>query len=215
MPSVKPPRRARPKPRVKPTTKPKPKHIGRPLLYDPSKLLDVVKALEDGQTQATVAKRVFGVTPDQFQEWKKRFPALPVAIETGLRHYWESACDSLERVAVSAAHGRVPKKVIEVRDATGNLTGERIIEYHPPSTGNLVFLLCNKRPGSWQNVQRVEVRRDGEGPRPIVFVVAGAPVKSLALDPSGAIVQELPGALTEETTEHQMEDESDTRINQN
>lgn len=199
MPSVKPRRRARPKPRVKPAAKPKSKHTGRPTDYDPAKLPEVVKWLEDGKTQGTIAQRVCGVTPDTFQAWKKRYPALTAAIKIGLDRYWESACDATERVMVAAANGRVPKTVNEVRDAAGKLTGERVVEYHPPSVAAGVLVLCNQRPPEpgrrgWQNVQRVEVRRDGEGPRPVVFVVAGAPVvKGVALDPAGAIVQELPG----------------------
>jgi hypothetical protein len=157
-------------------------------------LPDVVKMLAEGKTLATVAERLFHVWPQRISEWRKLHPELAEAIETGLSRYWESACDNCERVLVASATGRVPKTVNEVRDAAGRLTGERVVEYHPPSVAAGVFVTCNKRPDKWQNVQRVEVRRDGEGPRPIVFVVAGAPVvKGLALDPSGAIVQELPG----------------------
>jgi hypothetical protein len=102
----------------------------------------------------------------------------------------------------------VPRIVKEVRDAQGRLTGEKIVEYHPPAVGMAVFLLCNKRPERWQNVQRVEVRHDGEGPRPIVFVVEGG-ARRVALDGSAAIVREGPSgnghdkpkALTAESEE--------------
>ena len=184
-------KRARVAQHVKPAAKPKSKHTGRPTDYDPAKLPDVVKWLEDGKTQAVIAQRVFGVRPEQLSRWKAQHPQLRQAIESGETRYWESACDNVERVAVAAATGRVPKVVKEVRDAEGKLTGEKVIEYHPPATGMTVFLLCNKRPERWQNVQRVEVRHDGEGPRPIVFVVEGQ-AKRVALDGSAAIVQEGP-----------------------
>jgi hypothetical protein len=191
---VKPQPRTRPARRVKPKRRPESKPTGPESKYDPAKLPLVVKWLEDGKTQGTIAQRLFGITPDHFTEWKHQHPELTSAIETGERRYWEAATDNVERVLVANATGRVPKTVNEVRDAAGHLTGERVVEYHPPSVAAGVFVTCNKRPDKWQNVQRVEVRRDGEGPRPIVFVVAGAPtVKELALDPTGAIVQELPG----------------------
>ena len=185
------PHRATPAHRVKPKPRPKPKHSGPVTKYDPAKLPDVVKWLEDGKTQAVIAQRVFGVRPEQLSRWKAQHPQLRQAIESGETRYWESACDNVERVSVASATGRVPRIVKEVRDADGRLTGEKIVEYHPPAVGMAVFLLCNKRPGKWQNVQRVEVRRDREGPRPIVFVVEGQ-AKRVALDGSAAIVQEGP-----------------------
>ena len=185
------PHRARPAHRVKPTVKPKSKHTGRLTNYDPAKLPALVKMLEDGRTQATAAQRIFGVSPEQFCRWKHRHPQLVQAIQQGEQRYWEAAVDNVERVGVAAATGRIPKTVEEKRDAAGNLTGERVIEYHPSSAVDRFFILCNKRPGKWQNVQRVEVRHDGEGPRPIVFVVEGQ-AKRVALDGSAAIVQEEP-----------------------
>jgi len=185
------PHRATPAQRVKPAAKPKSKHTGRPTDYDPAKLPALVKMLEDGRTQATAAQRIFGVSPEQFCRWKHRHPQLVQAIQQGEQRYWEAAVDNVERVGVAAATGRIPKTVEEKRDAAGNLTGERVIEYHPSSAVDRFFILCNKRPGKWQNVQRVEVRHDGEGPRPIVFVVEGQ-AKRVALDGSAAIVQEGP-----------------------
>jgi len=176
---------------VKPTVKPKSKHTGRPTDYDPAKLPALVKMLEDGRTQATAAQRIFGVAPQTFSLWKSRFPELREAIQQGEQRYWEQAVDNVERVGVAAATGRIPKTVEEKRDAAGNLTGERVIEYHPSSAVDRFFILCNKRPHKWQNVQRVEVRHDGEGPRPIVFVVERG-TRRVALDGSAAIVAEGP-----------------------
>jgi len=147
--------------------------------------------LEDGRTQATAAQRIFGVAPQTFSLWKSRFPELREAIQQGEQRYWEQAVDNVERVGVAAATGRIPKTVEEKRDAAGNLTGERVIEYHPSSAVDRFFILCNKRPHKWQNVQRVEVRHDGEGPRPIVFVVERG-TRRVALDGSAAIVAEGP-----------------------
>ena len=183
------PRRARPAQRVKPPTKPKSKHTGKETDYDRAKLPEVVNALAGGQTLAAVAERIFHVWPQRISEWKAKHPELAEAIETGVSRYWEAACDNVERVSVASATGRVPRIVKEVRDAQGRLTGEKVIEYHPPAVGMAVFLLCNKRPQKWQNVQRVEVNRTGEGPRPIVFVVEGQ-AKGIALDGSAAIVRE-------------------------
>ena len=185
------PHRTTPAQRVKPAAKPKSKHTGRESEYSRAKLPEVVKALAEGKTLAAVAERIFHVWPQRISEWKAKHPELAEAIETGVSRYWEAACDNVERVSVASATGRVPRIVKEVRDADGRLTGEKIVEYHPPAVGMAVFLLCNKRPGKWQNVQRVEVRRDGEGPRPIVFVVEGQ-AKRVALDGSAAIVQEGP-----------------------
>ena len=195
-------KRARPVRGVKPAAKPKSKHTGPETRYNPAKLPEVVNALEAGQTQAAIAQRIFGVRPEQLSRWKQAHPQLTQAIETGVSRYWEAACDNVERVSVASATGRVPRIVKEVRDAEGRLTGEKVIEYHPPAVGMAVFLLCNKRPDKWQNVQRVEVRRDGEGPRPLIFVVE----RGEALRPvEGEIVKALPGggaqALEAEKTE--------------
>jgi len=184
--------RTRPARHVKPTVKPKSKHTGRPTDYNPAKLPALVKMLEDGRTQATAAQRIFGVAPQTFSTWKHRFPELCEAIQQGEQRYWEAAIDNVERVSVAAATGRIPKFVTEVRDKDGNLTGERVIEYQPSSAVDRFFLMCNKRPGQWKNVQRVEIGGERGGPVPLVFAVVGVPDKRVALDPSGAIVRESP-----------------------
>jgi len=186
------PHRATPAQRVKPAAKPKSKHTGRPTDYDPAKLPDVVKALEAGQTQAMIAGRIFGVRPEQLSRWKQIHPQLTQAIQQGEQRYWEAAIDNVERVSVAAATGRIPKTVSEIRDKDGKLTGERVIEYQPSSAVDRFFLMCNKRPDQWKNVQRVEIGGERGGPVPLVFAVVGVPNRRVTLDPRGAIVQESP-----------------------
>ena len=186
------------KPR-KPTHKPRhhvkpknPKRPGRETQYDPALLPELVKALESGQTQATAAQRIFHISPEQFCRWKHKHVQLVQAIEQGEARYWEAACDNVERVIIASASGRVPKTVNEVRDAQGRLTGERVIEYQPPSVAAGVFALCNKRPEKWQNVQRVEVKRTGEGPRPLVFVIDNGDGQDRHMAVGGGVVEALP-----------------------
>ena len=206
------------KPR-KPTHKPRhhvkpknPKRPGRETQYDPALLPELVKALESGQTQATAAQRIFGVRPEQLSRWKHFHPQLTQAIEEGEKRYWESACDNVERVIIASASGRVPKTVEEVRDKDGHLTGERVIEYQPPSVAAGVFALCNKRPEKWQNVQRVEVKRTGEGPRPLVFVIDNGGGQDRRVAVGGGVVEalpesEAPKALEAETSETETSNE--------
>jgi len=203
------PRKRKPRHHVKPKN---PKRPGRPTDYDPALLPKLVKALESGQTQATAAQRVFGVVPQTFCEWKLKYAELREAVKKGEARYWEAAEDNIERVSVAAAIGRLPKTISEERDANGHLTGERVIEYFPSSAADRFFILCNKRPDKWQNVQRVEVKRTGEGPHPLVFVIDRGDGQDRRVAVGGGVVEalpesEAPKALEAETSETETSNE--------
>jgi len=122
-----------------------------------TKNLDMARACEvaekiasEGCSVAQIASAI-GVSPETIYNWMKKKPQFNTAVTRGRNSMIHECTNRLLRKAKGYT---ILEKTYSKNGATGEMEVVKEVEkYIAPDTGALVFILCNKDPEHWKNVQ--------------------------------------------------------------
>ena len=101
----------------------------------------------DGLTDKEIAK-LFGVTEQTLNNWKRKFPMFFVSLKAGKAQ----ADDKVEAALYQRAVGYSAPDV-HISNHQGSVTMTPIIKHYPPDTTAQIFWLKNRKPDKWRDHQ--------------------------------------------------------------
>lgn len=129
----------------------KEKHAGQPTKYILSMNKQAQILTEKGFTDKEVAK-VFEVTEQTINNWKKAFPQFFESLKKGKEIADAKVVRSLYQRALGYSHPEV-----HISNYQGVITKTSIIKHYPPDPTSLIFWLKNRDRENWRDKQEHEV----------------------------------------------------------
>jgi len=124
-----------------------PVKTGRRTKYVPEMNLIAKELGADGLTDKEIAK-LFGVTEQTLNNWKRKFPMFFVSLKAGKAQ----ADDKVEAALYQRAVGYSAPDV-HISNHQGSVTMTPIIKHYPPDTTAQIFWLKNRKPDKWRDRQ--------------------------------------------------------------
>ncbi len=127
------------------------KKAGRPSSFTDKLVLSILEFAKTGATDSEIAER-FGFAESTLYLWKSKYPTFSEALKDAKDFADEMIELSLFRRAVGYQHPDLHFSAYE-----GCVTATPYIKCLPPDTSAAIFLLKNRQPDKYRDVQKIDV----------------------------------------------------------